>query len=169
MPSAFDEIAAGPLMRQLLVVSRVLQLASLVALLESCKEFGFDLEAHNARTYHGLTCLLQISTESKVRVKGAFDGVGPVPFHFFKLDHVLSRPVSMDEHIKIAKLMALYVVGVISGFYCGSSGRGHVGEHGVTQGSLCEPRHPEGAYFPVMLVGVALRNMTRFSSDHDSR
>lgn len=42
------------------------QLASLVAVLESCKEFGFDLEAHNARTYHGLTCLLQISTESKV-------------------------------------------------------------------------------------------------------
>ena len=42
------------------------QLASLVTALESCGEFGFDLEAHNARTYHGLTCLLQISTEAKV-------------------------------------------------------------------------------------------------------
>ncbi|CAM9203341.1 unnamed protein product, partial [Laminaria digitata] len=40
-------------------------LSSLVEVLESCQEFGFDLEAHNARTYHGLTCLLQISTEDK--------------------------------------------------------------------------------------------------------
>lgn len=45
---------------------RFVQLSSLVEVLESCQEFGFDLEAHNARTYHGLTCLLQISTEDKV-------------------------------------------------------------------------------------------------------
>lgn len=44
------------------------QLSSLVAFLQTCKEFGFDLEAHNARTYHGLTCLLQISTVDKVRL-----------------------------------------------------------------------------------------------------
>lgn len=43
------------------------QLAALADILESCKEFGFDLEGHNARTYHGLTCLMQISTETKVQ------------------------------------------------------------------------------------------------------
>lgn len=43
------------------------QLSALAEALNSCKEFGFDLEAHNARTYHGLSCLLQISTETKVR------------------------------------------------------------------------------------------------------
>lgn len=48
------------------VCFRFAQLSSLVEILESCQEFGFDLEAHNARTYHGLTCLLQISTEDKV-------------------------------------------------------------------------------------------------------
>eukprot|EP00903_Cladosiphon_okamuranus_P014299 g13281.t1 len=40
-------------------------LSALAEVLDSCKEFGFDLEAHNARTYHGLSCLLQVSTESQ--------------------------------------------------------------------------------------------------------
>eukprot|EP00752_Nemacystus_decipiens_P002861 g2662.t1 len=41
------------------------KISALAEVLNSCKEFGFDLEAHNARTYHGLSCLLQISTEIK--------------------------------------------------------------------------------------------------------
>lgn len=49
-------------------LSLVGQLSALAEVLSSCKEFGFDLEAHNARTYHGLSCLLQISTEAKVQL-----------------------------------------------------------------------------------------------------
>ncbi|CAM9745019.1 unnamed protein product [Scytosiphon promiscuus] len=41
------------------------KLSALAEALASCGEFAFDLEAHNARTYHGLSCLLQISTQSK--------------------------------------------------------------------------------------------------------
>lgn len=46
------------------------QLAALVTTLEACEVFGFDVEAHNARTFHGLTCLLQISTQQEVTWRG---------------------------------------------------------------------------------------------------
>lgn len=55
-----------PSLRASLSFACAVQLLSLVEVLGSCQLFGFDLEAHNARTYHGLTCLLQISTEHKV-------------------------------------------------------------------------------------------------------
>lgn len=47
-----------------------LQLSALAKELESVRHLAFDVEAHNARTYHGLTCLLQLSTEDKVRRRG---------------------------------------------------------------------------------------------------
>lgn len=47
--------------------SHYAQMSAMMWDLETSKEFGFDVEAHNARTYHGLTCLLQISTATKVR------------------------------------------------------------------------------------------------------
>lgn len=50
------------------------QLAELEQELASCKEFGFDVEAHNARTFYGLTCLLQISTAAKVGNGGSSFG-----------------------------------------------------------------------------------------------
>lgn len=60
-------------------VSPVAQLTALAEVLNSCKEFGFDLEAHNARTYHGLSCLLQISTETQVQL--ASGGLTSLPVH----------------------------------------------------------------------------------------
>ncbi|CAM9579643.1 unnamed protein product, partial [Discosporangium mesarthrocarpum] len=43
----------------------MMQLTRVLEELEDCDELGFDVEAHTARTYHGLTCLLQLSTVDK--------------------------------------------------------------------------------------------------------
>lgn len=76
-----------------LLIARGAQLAALVDVLESCKEFGFDLEAHNARTYHGITCLMQISTETKVLCgRGVLlDRVVSTPFFFLLLQWISQK------------------------------------------------------------------------------
>ncbi|CAM9686329.1 unnamed protein product [Pylaiella littoralis] len=70
-------------------------LAALADALESCKEFGFDLEGHNARTYHGLTCLLQISTEAKDYV------VDPLAEGMWDSMHLLRGPFRKADVLKI--------------------------------------------------------------------
>lgn len=45
-------------------VDNVEQLEALISELEKCKVVGVDLEHHDYRTYHGLTSLMQISTDT---------------------------------------------------------------------------------------------------------
>ncbi|CAM9695911.1 unnamed protein product [Ectocarpus sp. 4 AP-2014] len=57
------------------------KLSALAEDLNACREWSFDVEAHNARTYYGLACLLQISTEWKDYVvdplaEGMWDNMG---------------------------------------------------------------------------------------------
>ncbi|CAM9535790.1 unnamed protein product [Ectocarpus fasciculatus] len=57
------------------------KLSALAEDLNASTEWSFDVEAHNARTYHGLACLLQISTEWKDYIvdplaEGMWDNMG---------------------------------------------------------------------------------------------
>ncbi|CAN0449853.1 unnamed protein product, partial [Ectocarpus sp. 12 AP-2014] len=57
------------------------KLSALAEDLNACREWSFDVEAHNARTYYGLACLLQVSTEWKDYVvdplaEGMWDNMG---------------------------------------------------------------------------------------------
>ncbi|GMG24531.1 unnamed protein product [Ambrosiozyma monospora] len=48
------------------IISTLEQLKALIKDLKKSKVIGVDLEHHDFRTYHGLTCLIQITSESKV-------------------------------------------------------------------------------------------------------
>ena len=44
-----------------LLVETIESLKSIAAALSLCSEIAFDLEMHSYRTYHGITCLIQLS------------------------------------------------------------------------------------------------------------
>ncbi|GME85164.1 unnamed protein product [Ambrosiozyma monospora] len=48
------------------IITTLEQLKTLIEDLRKSKVIGVDLEHHDFRTYHGLTCLIQITSESKV-------------------------------------------------------------------------------------------------------
>lgn len=84
-----------------------MQLSSLSRELEACKEFGFDLEAHNARTFHGLTCLLQVSTSDKDYV------VDPLAKEMWESMSILREVFANPDILKVGIFFPLsFAVGV---------------------------------------------------------
>lgn len=72
----------------LVVVSDIKQLESLVQELSTCKEIAIDVEHHSFRTYQGITCLIQISTDHKDYIVDVF----PLWNEMQMLNQVLTDP-----------------------------------------------------------------------------
>ncbi len=96
-------------------ISTKQRLELLISDLQSCSEIAMDLEHHDFRSYHGLTCLIQISSRTKDYIIDAL----ALQSHLYMLNEITANPKILKvlhgaerDIIWLQRDFGVYVVGL---------------------------------------------------------